>query len=243
MNYYERHLGDYAKDTAHLTMLEHGAYTLLLDRYYATETPIPADQAHRLARARTKEEREAVDAVLAEFFLQTEAGWVNRRADEEIEKAQVRIETAKVNGKRGGRPRKNPSGSENETQKEPAGFSLGSENKTQPEPSEKLTKHQTPDTNNQKKKRPASAELALLLEQGIEEPLARDFLAVRKAKKAVLTRTALEGILTQVEKAGVTLETALRTCCERGWAGFKAEWPGARPNGGGQAPERRRELL
>ncbi len=30
MNYYERHLGDYAKDTAHLTMIEHGAYTLLL---------------------------------------------------------------------------------------------------------------------------------------------------------------------------------------------------------------------
>ncbi len=25
MNYYERHLGDYAKDTAHLSMLEHGA--------------------------------------------------------------------------------------------------------------------------------------------------------------------------------------------------------------------------
>ena len=45
VNYYERHLGDYARDTAHLTMVEHGAYTLLLDRYYATESPIPADQA------------------------------------------------------------------------------------------------------------------------------------------------------------------------------------------------------
>ena len=36
MNYYERHLGDYARDTGHLSMLEHGAYSLLLDRYYAT---------------------------------------------------------------------------------------------------------------------------------------------------------------------------------------------------------------
>ena len=45
MNYYERHLGDYAKDAGHLSMLEHGAYSLLLDRYYTTEQPIPADQA------------------------------------------------------------------------------------------------------------------------------------------------------------------------------------------------------
>lgn len=63
MNYYERHLGDYSKDTAHLTMIEHGAYGLLLDRYYGTEAGIPADQVHRIARARTKEEKQAVDVI------------------------------------------------------------------------------------------------------------------------------------------------------------------------------------
>ena len=45
MNYYERHLGDYARDTGHLSMLEHGAYTLLMDRSSASEQGIPADQA------------------------------------------------------------------------------------------------------------------------------------------------------------------------------------------------------
>lgn len=84
MNYYERHLGDYAKDTAHLTMIEHGAYSLLLDRYYGTEQGIPADQAHRIARARTKEEKAAVDVVLAEFFLLVDGIWTNQRAEEEI---------------------------------------------------------------------------------------------------------------------------------------------------------------
>lgn len=84
MNYYERHLGDYAKDTAHLSMLEHGAYTLLLDRYYATEQGIPADQAHRVARARTKEEKEAVDIVLQEFFRLEGGVWVKGRVEEEI---------------------------------------------------------------------------------------------------------------------------------------------------------------
>ena len=31
VNYYEHHLGDYAKDTGHLSMLEHGAYRIQLD--------------------------------------------------------------------------------------------------------------------------------------------------------------------------------------------------------------------
>ena len=86
MNYYERHLGDYARDTAHLSMLEHGAYSLLLDRYYATEAPIPDDQVHRLARARSPEEIAAVDAVLAEFFVRVDGAWVNHRAEREVAK-------------------------------------------------------------------------------------------------------------------------------------------------------------
>lgn len=84
MNYYEHHLGDYAKDTAHLTMLEHGAYRLLLDRYYGTEAGIPADQAHRVARARSRDEKAAVDAVLGEFFTLANGVWINKRAEEEI---------------------------------------------------------------------------------------------------------------------------------------------------------------
>lgn len=131
MNYYERHLGDYAKDTGHLSILEHGVYTLLLDRYYSTEAPIPADQVYRLARARSDDEKNAVDVVLTEFFELVDGAWRNTRADEEIIKAAVRIDAAKANGSKGGRPKKNPMGSENETQQKPTGFSVGSENETQ----------------------------------------------------------------------------------------------------------------
>lgn len=139
MNYYERHLGDYAKDTGHLSMLEHGAYTLLLDRYYSTEQGIQADQAHRIARARTKEERAAVDAVLSEFFTLANGVWTKGRVEEEIAAASARINAARANGKKGGRKKKNPE----ETQREPSGFSLGSENETQSKA------HQTPDTRHQ----------------------------------------------------------------------------------------------
>lgn len=155
MNYYERHLGDYARDTAHLSMLEHGAYTLLLDRYYTTEQGIPADQVHRLARARSKEEREAVDTVLREFFTLADGVWVKNRVQEEIERARKSIESARENGKKGGRPKK-PNGLSEETQEKPNGFPLGSENETQTKPNQKLTRHQTPDTK-EKKKRRASA--------------------------------------------------------------------------------------
>lgn len=88
MNYYERHLGDYAKDAGHLSMMEHGAYGLLLDRYYTTEQPIPAEQAHRICRARTRDEKAAVDAVLAEFFTLAGGAYTNKRADQEIAKFQ-----------------------------------------------------------------------------------------------------------------------------------------------------------
>lgn len=136
MNYYEHHLGDYAKQTSHLTMLEHGAYRLLLDRYYSTEEPIPKDQAHRLARARSKDEKIAVDTVLNEFFKFKDGFYWNGRADEELTKARNRINAAQENGRRGGRPKKNP----DETYKKPSGLFMGFENDTQ------IKAHQTPDT-------------------------------------------------------------------------------------------------
>jgi hypothetical protein len=90
----------------------------------------------------------------------------------------------------------------------------------------------------------SGADFRLLTESGIDPDLARDFLAVRRAKKAPLTPTALAGIVREAGKAKLSLEAALRVCCERGWSGYKADWPGARGAvNGAAAPERRRELL
>jgi hypothetical protein len=60
----------------------------------------------------------------------------------------------------------------------------------------------------------------------VDPNVVADFLKIRKAKRAPLTETALAGIQREAAKAGVTLEQALRTCCERGWSGFKADWVG-----------------
>jgi uncharacterized protein YdaU (DUF1376 family) len=86
MNYYQRHLGDYAKDTGHLTLLEHGVYTVLLDWTYATEKPLPDDNVtvYRLCRATERAEKLAVDRVVAEFFPDR----TNKRAQAELEFCQ-----------------------------------------------------------------------------------------------------------------------------------------------------------
>ena len=86
MNYYEHHIGDYAEATAHLSFVEDAAYSRLIRKYYATERPLPADvkAAQRLVGARTKEEREAVETVLNEFFELRDDGWHQTRCDEEI---------------------------------------------------------------------------------------------------------------------------------------------------------------
>jgi uncharacterized protein YdaU (DUF1376 family) len=86
VNYYERHIGDYTRDTAHLSLLEHGAYCRLLDVYYAREAPLQASQVHRLVGARTPQERRACDAVLKEFFQLDQGHWRHARCDAEIEK-------------------------------------------------------------------------------------------------------------------------------------------------------------
>lgn len=66
--------------------------------------------------------------------------------------------------------------------------------------------------------------LNMLIAEGIDEQIASDFIAIRKAKNAPLTQTALDGILREANKAGLTLENALRICIERNWQGFSASW-------------------
>lgn len=117
MNYYERYCGDYQRDTAHLSLAEHGAYTMLLDTYFSVEKPLPKElpALYRVCRAMTRVEQQAVKAVAEQFFPVSEIDGLrhNARADREIAKARPKIEAARINGRKGGRPLK-----EKETEKE-----------------------------------------------------------------------------------------------------------------------------
>jgi hypothetical protein len=65
---------------------------------------------------------------------------------------------------------------------------------------------------------------AIFKADDVDQTVWQDFVTLRKCKKSPLTKTAMDGIRDQANKAGMTVDAVLRMCCERGWVGFKAEW-------------------
>lgn len=98
MNYYEKHIGDYIKDTVSLSMMEDGAYNRLIDQYYQSERPLPLDrkEIYREARASSAAERKAVDYVIGKFFDETPEGFIQKRIVAEIARYQDKQRKAKA---------------------------------------------------------------------------------------------------------------------------------------------------
>jgi uncharacterized protein YdaU (DUF1376 family) len=84
MHFYQFHIGDYKSHTHHLSMFEDLAFRRLLDHYYLHEAPIKQRDIARQIGMRENEQE--VLAVLNEFFISTEDGFINPRADTEIAK-------------------------------------------------------------------------------------------------------------------------------------------------------------
>lgn len=77
--------------------------------------------------------------------------------------------------------------------------------------------------------------LTELIELGVNEKHAKDWLEVRRGKKAKMTDTVVDGIQREARRANVSFGEAIRISAESGWQGFKADWlnkPAA--NGGSQ---------
>ncbi len=129
MNYFELYPGDYLRDTGELSLLEHGAYFLLISSYYSTEDGLPSnkDGLFRITRAMKRDEQAATLAVAKRFFKLADDGRLrSERVDEDIARAKARIDAARANGSKGGRPRKEK-GNPEITQEKPTGFPLGSD--------------------------------------------------------------------------------------------------------------------
>ena len=94
MKHYPHHIGDFDKETRHLTRIERSVYRDLIDLYYAKEQRLTLDMAAlcRKIIARTDEESTAVEQVLNEFFEHTNTGWYHDRC--EIEIAAYRANTS-----------------------------------------------------------------------------------------------------------------------------------------------------
>lgn len=85
-------------------MLEHGAYTLILDAYYDREQAPTKAEAIRWARARNPEETQTVSTILQEFFSERDGRYYQQRVEDELREARDKAERNRIVGKFGGRP-------------------------------------------------------------------------------------------------------------------------------------------
>ena len=238
MFYFKFHIGDYRRETQHLTLLEHGVYMTLMSTYYTSEQPLPKDERQllRLAGARTDEEKQAVLDIVNEFFIPTETHWVHSRIDFELSEYHSKAEANRENGKKGGRPKKN---SPQKPNYNPSGFNP-LENKTQvvsetkPNDNPNITLTNKPinpltyepiikDIGEQDKpvRFMFNKELVNL---GCDKDLVIEYMAHRKAKKASNSKIAFDGLIREQQKSGLDLNAVMRICIERGWRGFEADW-------------------
>lgn len=85
MHYFKRNIGDYHKKAGRLSMLEHGAYTLLMDACYDRERFPTKEEAIEWCWARSAEEVAAVEFVLTRFFVLVDGRYTQDRIAEEID--------------------------------------------------------------------------------------------------------------------------------------------------------------
>jgi uncharacterized protein YdaU (DUF1376 family) len=216
VNFIRLYIGDYMRDTGTLTVAEHGAYFLMLLHHYATEQPLPQGRdLHRLLRAETKVERAAIEAISAKFWTATPEGLSNDRAGKEMERAEHQRDVNRTVGKLGGRPKR--------TQTESV-MPQETESLTESEPN--ANPNQTPDTRHQNTTPDGVVERkrSVARPDGVDAQVWDDWKALRKAKKAPVTQTTLDGAVAEAAKAGMPLGDFLSEWCTRGSQTLKAEW-------------------
>ena len=202
MHYFQFEIKEWVSNTAHLTHNEESAYLRLICYYYDSERPLPHDDLPMIFR-KCRVNEDLGKALMLEFFRMDGSlgAWVHDRCDREIEKYRAKHEQASKAGKASAESRFNARSADAQPIKNQESSIINQESKNQ---KSKTTPVDKPD--------------------GVTDSVWQDYLSLRKAKRATLSATALKGIIREGNKAGIPLDDVLRICCERGWAGFKADW-------------------
>ena len=106
MHYYQFNIKDYSFATIRMSLMEDLAFRRMLDLFYESENPLPFDLPKIAKLIGMVEFKDEVELVLNDFWVKSDDGWVNSRAQSEIVKYQAKADSARVNGKKGGRPSK-----------------------------------------------------------------------------------------------------------------------------------------
>ena len=229
MNYYPFHVGDYAAHTAHLEPMEDLAYRRLLDQYYLRESPLPADIQVTAKLVRMRSMAADVEAVLNEFFVLTPEGWMHSRCDAEIAKMQDKQEKARASGIASANARK--AYAERTSKAKPTDVeqkstdverSLGESSTDVQLPTPTPTPTPIEEEGRAPRKRSTTTDIAK--PDDVDQQTWIDWVALRKAKRALASQTAVDGARDEARKAGMTLEAFFKVWCRRGSQGLDADW-------------------
>lgn len=188
LNYYPHHIGDFNNATRHLTRVERSLYRELIELYYDTEQPLPADDFEWICRkvlVSGQQDRDAVKGILNEFFKLDNDLYHHARCDREIASYRAKQEGAIKAGKASAESRLNKKAASVKR------TSNGRSTIVQP------TNNHKPRTKNQE---PSIEEVALRLPEWLPAEEWKALLEVRKSKKAVNTPRALTLLLTELTR-------------------------------------------
>jgi len=210
------YVADYLSATSRLTTEQHGAYLLLLMDYWKNGAPPDNDAVLAQITRLSPDAWSNARSMLEGFFQLSSGHWVQTRVESEMQKANHNKQSNSKRGKAGANARWNKNNAPSMLQAMPEQCSAdGTSPSPSPSPSSK------PSTIQKNTVAPP---------EGVTEMVWQDWLKLRKAKKAAVTQTAIDGIQREADKAAVSLQTALSICCARGWTGFKAEWMQSQPS-------------
>jgi uncharacterized protein YdaU (DUF1376 family) len=211
------YVADYLADTTRLTTEQHGAYLLLLMDYWRNG-PLPDNDAVLAQITRMSPDAWSnARSILQAFFEQCDGKWKHGRVESELTRATLNREICSKRAKTAAAARwhGNSDSTSNATSNATSIAQAMPVQCPSPSPTPTPSKPTAPNT---------TRASALSCPPDVDEQVWADFVRHRKTKRAELTATALSGLRREASRAGITLQAALETCCQRGWTGFKADW-------------------
>lgn len=209
MDWFPWHYERYRLKTRHLTAEQDGIYRRLIDEYMETRQPLPNDDLALAGIARVDFACfSSASSTVRAFFYVKKKGLLNHKTCDEMLDDQDSLSTF-----RSERAKKAAFARHNKPNKI----------KTKPATSKPiaLLGDATITVNNNSKQ---LSKDNIIKPDGVSEDLWMDFVALRKAKKAPITKTAIQAIIREAGKAYIPLEKAIEITIERNWIGFKSDW-------------------
>lgn len=239
MLFMKLHIGDWLTSTQWLSATDRGVYMTLLTIYYSQEAPLMQEQCKRLAKTMQEPEQESLDFVLKKFFELKDGLYYNHRADCEIAEYYASSKRLSKNAKSRWAKEKtaDADATTEQTQskadaktdakamqdacKEPCKNDAYQESKNPRLLNPSNEGSSARDARARTRTRAAAPRLNFY---DLPENLIGDWQTQRKAIRAPITQTVIDGFKREAEKAGISLEQAVRFALERNWQGFRASW-------------------